>query len=82
MMDLSIESEIKKQIKEYKDRRGKLPDNIIISRAVKELDEMRNPYKMQPIHPGYEMVHKFVLGGGNDIDVTILDSDEFIILVG
>ncbi|UNY48992.1 hypothetical protein sp82g_55 [Bacillus phage SP82G] len=82
MVDLNIESEIIRQVEEYEDRRGKLPDNIIISRAIKELHESRNPYFRQPIHPKYEMVHKFVLGGGNDINVTILDSDEFIILVG
>ncbi|QPX71606.1 hypothetical protein [Bacillus phage SP8] len=83
MIDLNIESEIIKQIREYEDRRGKLPDNIIVSRAVKELHERRNPYLRQPIHPKYEIVHEFVYGGNNNpIKVTILDSDEFIILVG
>lgn len=82
MLDLDIESEIIRQIEEYKDRRGKLPDNVIISRTVQELHLRRNPYLRLPIHPKYETVHKFVLGGGNDINVIILDSDEFIILVG
>lgn len=83
MIDLNIESEIIRQIREYEDRRGKLPDNIIISRTVQELHLRRNPYLRLPIHPKYEMVHKFVYGGNNDgISVTILDSDEFIILVG
>ncbi|QMV48579.1 hypothetical protein phi18_050 [Bacillus phage phi18] len=82
MVDLNIESEIIRQVEEYEDRRGKLPDNIIISRAVQELHLRRNPYLRLPIHPKYGMVHKFVLGGSHDINVTILDSDEFIILVG
>lgn len=81
MIDLDIESEIIRQIREYEDRRGKLPENVILSEIALDWYKIQNPlvFKMSEgfSHPKIKISPTFM-----GIGITVLDSDEIIILVG
>ncbi|WIT25980.1 hypothetical protein [Bacillus phage SPO1L1] len=81
MIDLNIESEIVRQIEEYKDWRGKLPENIVISEKALDWYKIQNPFVFRESagfkHPACKTSHTFM-----GIPITVLDSKEITIVVG
>lgn len=83
-MDISIEREITQKVREYELWRGKLPEKVVISRAVKELIEVQQFDQSRLTTPPLngKLTCNFIYQDGTVLDVVVLDHNGFIILVG
>lgn len=83
-MDISIENQITQKVREYELWRGKLPEKVVISRAVKELIEVQQSDQgsLIPLPLIGELTCNFIYQDGTVLDVVVLDHNGFIILVG
>ncbi|AGY47481.1 hypothetical protein Grass_216 [Bacillus phage Grass] len=83
-MDISIENQITQKVREYELWRGKLPERVVISRAVKELIEVQqsDQGRLTPLPMIGKLTYNFIYQDGTVLDVVVLDHNGFVILVG
>ncbi|ATN94453.1 hypothetical protein BSP9_104 [Bacillus phage BSP9] len=83
-MDIGIENQLTQKVREYELWRGKLPERVVISRAVKELIEVQQSDRgrLTPLPMIGKLTYNFIYQDGTVLDVIVLDHNGFVILVG